>query len=110
MKQSAKDQHEVDKANLAAAKAEAKAQWEEAKRTPKQQQEAMRQKQAEQIADAKAREAEANERIAAAKEWLRVCYKEIAFEGDFFVGMSLMSEVMRLRRVMSALPRLRVPR
>ena len=68
IKQSAKDQHAVDKANLAAVKAEAKAQWEEAKRTPKQQQEAMRQKQAEQIAAAKAREAEANERIAGAAE------------------------------------------
>ena len=68
IKQSAKGQHEVDKANLAAVKAESKAQWEEAKRTPKQQQEAMRQQQAEQIAAAKAREAEANERIAAAKK------------------------------------------
>jgi hypothetical protein len=68
IKQSAKDQHAVDKANLAAVKAESKAQWEEAKRTPKQQQEAVRQKQAEQIAAAKAREAEANERIAAAKK------------------------------------------
>ena len=68
IKQSAKDQHEVDKANWAAVKAESKAQWEEAKRTPKQQQEAMRQKQAEQLAAAKAREAEANERIAAAKK------------------------------------------
>ena len=58
----------MDKANLAAVKAESKAQWEEAKRTPKQQQEAMRQKQAEQIAAAKVREAEANERIAAAKK------------------------------------------
>jgi hypothetical protein len=35
---------------------------------PKQQQEAMRQQQAEQIAAAKAREAEANECIAAAKK------------------------------------------
>ena len=68
IKQSAKDQHEVDKANWDAVKAEAKAQWEEAKRTPKQQQEAMRQKQAEQIAAAKAREVEANERIAGAAE------------------------------------------
>lgn len=68
IKQSAKDQHEVDKAKLAAVKAEAKAQWEEAKYTPKQQQEAMRQKQAEQIAAAKVRETEANERIAAAAE------------------------------------------
>ena len=58
----------MDKANLAAVKAESKAQWEEAKRTPKQQQEAMRQKQAEQIAAAKVREAAANERIAAAKK------------------------------------------
>ena len=31
MKESAKAQHEVDKANFAAAKAESKAQWEEAK-------------------------------------------------------------------------------
>ena len=68
IKQSAKDQHEVDKANLAAVKAESKAQWEEAKRTPKQVQEAIRQQQAEQIAAAKAREAEANERIAATKK------------------------------------------
>ncbi len=30
MKESAKAQHEVDKANFAAAKAESKAQWEEA--------------------------------------------------------------------------------
>ena len=68
MKEDAKAQHEVDKANFAAVKAESKAQWEEAKLTPKQQQEAMRQKQAEQIAAAKARETEANERIAAAKK------------------------------------------
>ena len=68
MREDAKAQHEVDKANFNAVKAESKAQWEEAKRTPKQQQEAMRQKQAEQIAAAKVREAEANERIAAAKK------------------------------------------
>ena len=34
MKESAKAQHEVDKANFAAAKAESKAQWEEAKASP----------------------------------------------------------------------------
>ena len=34
MKESAKAQHEVDKANFAAAKAEAKANWEEAKMSP----------------------------------------------------------------------------
>ena len=35
MKASAKAQHEVDKANFAAAKAESRAQWEEAKMSPK---------------------------------------------------------------------------
>ena len=35
MKASTKAQHEVDKANLAAVKAESKAQWEEAKMSPK---------------------------------------------------------------------------
>lgn len=34
MKESAKAQHEVDKANLEAVKAESKAQWEEAKMSP----------------------------------------------------------------------------
>ena len=34
MKENTKAQHEVDKANLAAAKAEAKANWEEAKMSP----------------------------------------------------------------------------
>ena len=38
MKESAKAQHEVDKANLAAVKAESKANWEEAKMSPAQRQ------------------------------------------------------------------------
>jgi hypothetical protein len=38
MKKSAKAQHEVDKANFAAVKAESKANWEEAKMSPSQKQ------------------------------------------------------------------------
>ena len=41
MKESAKAQHKVDKANFEAAKTEAKAQWEEAKMSPKARQEQM---------------------------------------------------------------------
>ena len=67
MKESAKAQHEVDKANLEAVKAESKAQWEEAKMSPKARQEMMQQQREEQIADAKARTAAANERIENAK-------------------------------------------
>lgn len=52
MKESAKAQHEVDKANFAAVKAESKAQWEEAKMSPKQRQEMMQREREEQIAEA----------------------------------------------------------
>jgi hypothetical protein len=68
MKNSAKAQHEVDKANFAAAKAESKAQWEEAKMSPKARQEKMQQDREKQIADANARKAAAEERIKNAKE------------------------------------------
>ena len=61
MKQSAKAQHEVDRANFAAAKAESKAQWEEAKAMGKP--ETMKKIQKEQR---DAQIAQANERIAAA--------------------------------------------
>ena len=69
MKESAKAQHEVDKANFAAAKAESKAQWEEAKvmgkpETRKALLQAERDKQME--AASKRRE-EAEARIHAAK-------------------------------------------
>lgn len=67
MKENAKAQHEVDKANLEAVKAESKANWEEAKLSPKARQEMMQKERDEQIADAKARTAAANERIDAAK-------------------------------------------
>jgi hypothetical protein len=68
MKKSAKAQHEVDKANFAAAKAESKAQWEEAKMSPKARQEKMQQERDKQIAEANARKAAADERIANAKK------------------------------------------
>lgn len=67
MKESAKAQHEVDKANLQAVKAESKAQWEEAKMSPKARQEKMQKEREEQIAEAKARTAVASERIEQAK-------------------------------------------
>lgn len=63
MAESAKAQHEVDKANFEAAKMQAKAQWEEAKLSPKQRQALDRQKRDEQIAAAKAKTAEAQARI-----------------------------------------------
>ena len=68
MKNSAKAQHEVDKANFAAAKAESKAQWEEAKMSPKARQEKMKQEREKQIAEANARKVAADERIANAKK------------------------------------------
>ena len=56
MKEDTKAQHEVDKANFAAAKAEAKAQFEKAKCTPEEQRQARLQALEEQKAAAKARE------------------------------------------------------
>jgi hypothetical protein len=67
MKASTKAQHEVDKANFAAAKAEAKATWEEAKMSPSARQELMQKERDEQIAAANERTAAANERIEFAK-------------------------------------------
>ena len=61
MKDSTKAQHEADKANFAAVKAESKAQWEEAKMSPAARQAKMKQEREAQIA-------EANERIAAARK------------------------------------------
>ncbi|MBQ2745016.1 MAG: hypothetical protein IJF37_05325 [Lachnospiraceae bacterium] len=63
MKENAKAQHEVDKANLAAVRAESKAQWEEAKMSPKQRQALMQKERDAQIAEANKRIAAANERI-----------------------------------------------
>lgn len=69
MKESAKAQHEVDKANLAAVKAESKAQWEEAKAMgrPETHKAMMQKERDEQLAAAKERQAEAQARIDAAK-------------------------------------------
>ena len=87
MKESAKAQHEVDKANFEAAKMEAKANfeenrgrntfakakadakksWDDAHMTPSERAEKMQSEREKQIADAKARTAKAQERIDAAK-------------------------------------------
>jgi len=68
MKASTKAQHEVDKANFAAAKAEAKANWEEAKMSPSQRQAKMQQERDAQIAAANERKAAAEARISATKK------------------------------------------
>ena len=68
MKKSAKSQHEVDKANFAAAKAEAKANWEEAKITPAQRQAKMQEEREAQISEANERKAAADARTQAAKK------------------------------------------
>ena len=67
MRESAKAQHEVDKANFEAVKAESKATWEEAKLSPKARQELMQKERDKQIEEAKARTAAANARIENAK-------------------------------------------
>lgn len=67
MKESTKAQHEVDKANFAAAKAEARANREEAKMPPAGHQALMQEKRDEQIAAAKERTQAAEARIEAAK-------------------------------------------
>ncbi len=88
MKESAKAQHEVDKANLEAVKAESKANfeenrghntfakakadakksWDDAHMTPAERNAKMQAEREEQIAEAKARTAAANERYEAAKK------------------------------------------
>ncbi len=67
MKRSAKAQHELDKANFAAAKAEAKATWEEAKMSPAAREKMMQKERDEQIALAQKRIEDAEARIDAAK-------------------------------------------
>ena len=67
MKDSAKAQHAVDKANCAAVKAESKANWEEAKLSPSQRQAKMQAERDAQISAANKRKAAADARIDAAK-------------------------------------------
>ena len=70
MKESTKAQHEVDKANMAAVKAESKAQWEEAKAIgdPNRRKAVFQAQRDEQIAAAQQRQAEAQARIDATKK------------------------------------------
>lgn len=70
MKESAKEQHKVDKANFAAAKAESKAQFAEAKAmgNPKTRKAAIQAERNKQIKAANERTAAANARIEAAKK------------------------------------------
>ena len=68
MRESTKAQHEVDKANWNAAKAESKAQWEEAKMSPSQRQAKMQEERDAQIAAANERKAAADARTQAAKK------------------------------------------
>jgi hypothetical protein len=63
MKEDAKAQHKLDKANFNATKAEAKAQWEAAKRTPEELRTARQLEREEQIANAKAREEAAKSKL-----------------------------------------------
>lgn len=69
MKESAKAQHKVDKENFAAAKAESKAQWEEAKAMgkPESHKAKLQALRGEQIAQASKRKEKADARINAAK-------------------------------------------
>lgn len=67
MKQSAKEQHEVDVAKFNAVKAESQAQWEEAKMTPSQRREKIRREQQVEIEEANRRIEEANRRKEEAK-------------------------------------------
>ena len=69
MKESARAQHEVDKANIAAVKAESRAQFEEAKamRNPETRKAMMQAERDAQIEEANKRRAEAEARIEKAK-------------------------------------------
>ena len=67
MKASAQAQHEVDKAQFEAVKAESKAQWEEAKMTPAGRQALMQDERNKQVAAANERTAAAQARIDLAK-------------------------------------------
>lgn len=70
MKQSAQAQHEVDKANMAAVRAESRAQWEQAKAMgdPERHKAMLQAERDEQIAEAQKRQAQAEARIAAVKK------------------------------------------
>lgn len=67
MKKDAAAQHEVDKAQFQAVKAESRALWEEAKLSPAAQTAKRREELKEQLAQAQQRTAEANARVEAAR-------------------------------------------
>lgn len=68
MRDSTKAQHEVDRANFAAARAESRATWEEAKMSPAGRAAKMQEERDAQIAAAEERTAAAEARIEAAKK------------------------------------------
>lgn len=68
MKESAKQQHEVDKANFNAVKAKSKANFEEAKMSPAKRNEKMKQDREKQIEEANERQRVAEERLKELKE------------------------------------------
>ena len=68
MRESARAQHEVDKANFRAHKAEARATWEEAKMSPTGRAEKMQEERDEAIREAEARTAAAEAHIEAARK------------------------------------------
>lgn len=68
MKENTKAQHELDKANFDAIKAEAKANWEEAKLSPAQRQMKIQAERDAQIAQANQRKAAADARIDTEKK------------------------------------------
>lgn len=65
MKESAREQHRIDKANFAAVKAESKANWEEAKRHGKGQAAQRRAAQAQALREAEARQKAAEDHLNA---------------------------------------------
>ena len=68
MAESTKQQHEVDKAQFNARKAESAATWEEAKLSPKARQALMQEQREEKIAEANKEREAAEARVAHAKE------------------------------------------
>lgn len=76
MAESTRRQHEVDKAEFAARKAESAAVWEEAKLSPKARQALMQEEREEKIAAAESDRRSAEARIAHAKELNARCAAE----------------------------------
>lgn len=88
MKESAREQHQVDKANFAAAKAESRAQWEEAKMSPAGRREKQSSERMEQLAAANERIAAAGERIEYAKERKGFSIKKVIVPAIIITGVA----------------------